>query len=109
MFLGSVTGLSITSNAVLASTLGLLPQTHYWALDDWFGTTGSSGSVTRTFSAFSGVPLSMAWYSAAGPTELIGVHASVIGNSSCTVFGFSASGAANVAFKGFSIGSRVLG
>lgn len=109
MYLGSATGLSVASSVLGATILGALPQTHYWAIEDWFGTTGSSGSVTQPFSAFSGVPLSMAWYSAVAPTEMVAVHAAVIGNSSVTVFGFKSSGAANVTFKGFSIGSRVLG
>ena len=101
--------LSVFSGVQASSFLGQLAQTHYWAIETWFGST-SGGSKGVATSAFSGVPLASAWFSSAAPTQLIGVHAVANDASTVTVYAYNTSGLAGVQpFRGFSIGSRVLG
>lgn len=112
MFLGSVYGLNIATLGGGAESLPVLPQTHYWVADTAFGTLGSLGTQIVTFggSGYSGIPFLFAQYAGAAPTQLIGIHASTLDKTTCTLWGFTSSGsAANASYRLLSIGSRVLG
>lgn len=108
MFLGSALAISLSSGVNLQTPA----QTHAMFLEDWQGNTTalSNGSVAVTFSsAFSGTPLSLVVNAEDSSNFWNAVPA---GNSKVSIYGYSYTGArvaGTAFFRGFSIGSRVLG